>query len=204
MNKLFRICLSFLIASGLIISTNAYSQSLNEILDKKRETSEQIVNSEKSAEQLKWEQLWEGLTDKEKDFIRRGLLPRNYPVLKDVKLKGGSQGLELARQKDREKWPSCSSFSDNYGNINSMLFWAEYNEKNTNLLKFVGEIRRGDIILAGPGKEERLKKDPIGFLTQGPYHHTLVCVAEGPPPEFIDATGKGVVRTQWTYFWAGG
>ncbi len=118
--------------------------------------------------------------------------------------RGGAEGKELAKQTARKGKPGSPSFSDSYGDPAGMLSWAENNGGNTKLTDFIKQIRKGDIILAGPGKEERRDKDAICFLTRGPFHHSLICVSEGPPPEFIDATGKGVTRTQWTYFWGGG
>jgi hypothetical protein len=189
---------------GVFITTGS-AQTLDDLLAHDPGFSEANASMPASASgKAYWEALWKGLTPQEQDLIRRGLLPMHYPYLKAIMEKGGKEGISLAKEASRRNKAGNPCFSDSYGDPAGMKSWAENNQGNEKLVQFLKTIKKGDIILAGPGKDERRAKDTICLLTRGPYHHSLICVSEGPPPEFIDATGNGVNRTQWTYFWGGG
>ncbi|NLI77974.1 MAG: hypothetical protein GX442_16240 [Candidatus Riflebacteria bacterium] len=208
MKHLWRtMALAVLLAVVAVLGTgpNGHGQTLEDMLDNQGDETRVIALPGAASQTVaaRWEELWKALTPREQEFIRRGLLPKTYAILKDLKARGGPTGAQQAKDRARRGKPGQPSFADSYGDPDVMLAWAENNQGNARLCGFVKSIKKGDIILAGPGATERRDKDTICFLTRGPYHHSLLCVSEGPPPEFIDAVGKGVVRTQWTYFWGG-
>lgn len=134
------------------------------------------------------------LTAEEAEFMRLGLLPRYYPVLKiclDGKepFKGKDGGLSAAKNLCKSFYPAGKGhFSRDFGNPVRMLDWAKKNYKNEKLCKLVTAAVRGDVVLSGPSKKQEIDKNFICLMTKGPFYHATL-VVDSCPPIVIEAVG---------------
>ncbi|HEY9765655.1 MAG TPA: YiiX/YebB-like N1pC/P60 family cysteine hydrolase, partial [Chroococcales cyanobacterium] len=122
----------------------------------------------------------EGLNEEELSFLKAGLLPNNYSDLKAcLQKEGRDAAIELARKGKQ------GPFSANYGDPVLMLETAKRAEKNPELMRLFKDIRKGDILVSTWNHNDNI----ISNLTKGPFVHSILCSADGPPPEFIEAIG---------------
>lgn len=134
------------------------------------------------------------LTPEEAEFIRLGLLPHYYPVLKQCldgkePFEGKKGGLNAAKALCKSFYPNGNGhYSRDFGNPIRMLDWAKKNHKNEKLCQLVTASRRGDVILSGPSKKQEIDKNFICLMTKGPFYHAVM-VLDSSPPIVIEAVG---------------
>lgn len=139
-----------------------------------------------------------GLTAEEIGLVKQRLLPANFSAIKQV---WQTQGKEAAIQFVRGG--KQGPFNPAYGDPQVMLDAARRTARNPELLKLAQSLKKGDIIVITWNNPN----DFIGSFTKGPFSHALVCVDDGPPPDFIEAVGMSgpsnspgsnvVRRTSW-------
>lgn len=128
------------------------------------------------------------LTDEEKELMALKLLPSYYPHLKEA-MQGKSGSLEKAKARARGLFNYKNAlFSRHFGEPPAMLEWARRYRDDQAMVKLIAAMKRGDILLSGPGSEEAQKKDMICVLTNGRFHHAVVII-DTPPCVFIEAMG---------------
>ena len=121
-----------------------------------------------------------GLTPEEAGFVQDGLLPRNFAALRNAQRQGGTEAAKkIARA------GLAGPFSPRFGDPNVMLDGAKRFRANPDLERLVRSIQPGDILVTTYNKDN----DVISQATKGPFVHSLICSAAGPPPEFIEALG---------------
>lgn len=121
-----------------------------------------------------------GLSDEEIGHLKEGLLPRNYADLKACMIdKGRDAAKELARKGIQ------GPFSTDYGDPVAMLECARRLHDNPELMRLAKSIKKGDILVETWNNDDNL----IASLTKGPFIHTVICVSDSMPPEFIEAMG---------------
>lgn len=143
-------------------------------------TNQQEVAVESSLEDF--------LTQEEKDFMAKGLLPPYYPSLRAAAK--GPGGIKAAQALGRARYPKGkeTDFTTNFGNPDSMLNWARDYKDDEKILPFLKSMRAGDVLIMGPRAPETVKTQFVCIMTKGPWNHALICV-DGPPGVFIEAIG---------------
>lgn len=119
------------------------------------------------------------LTAEEQQLRAAGLLPASYAELKAVL---EAEGREAAREHARKGVQG--PFSPGWGDPVVMLQGARRIQSHPELLRMFQDLKQGDLLI-----ESWNSKNLISDLTEGPFIHTAICTADGPPPEFIEAMG---------------
>lgn len=134
------------------------------------------------------------LSSEENEFIRLGLLPVYYPVLKQCldgkePFTGKEGGLTAAKNLCKSFFPQGNgNYSRDFGNPIRMLEWAKRYHKNEKLCRIATSARRGDVLLTGPIKQKDIDQNFICLMTKGPYYHASL-VVDAVPPIIIEAVG---------------
>lgn len=118
------------------------------------------------------------LTAEEQRYVDQGLLPQNYGLLK--------ANPEWAIASAKEAAGTTGPFGWGFGDPAAMLRGAQSIDA-AGMTAFVQTIQPGDIV-------EVDYKNPNGMVERAQdgatFGHTLICVAKGPPAQFVEAEQK--------------
>ncbi|MEB3223408.1 MAG: YiiX/YebB-like N1pC/P60 family cysteine hydrolase [Candidatus Sericytochromatia bacterium] len=120
------------------------------------------------------------LTAEEARLVGEGFLPANFARLREAQRKGG-----LAAAKALYRAGKKGPFATSYGDPEAMLAGARRMAENPEVARMVRAVRKGDILAI----TYNAPNDLISKATRGPFTHTVLCVSDKAPPEFIEALG---------------
>lgn len=112
----------------------------------------------------------------EQSLLAAGWLPPEY-----AKARGRSREAAEALAMRPGSPPRSMSYTDPA----IMLRGARTLAGTPELQELARTVRRGDIVLTA----EFLPGDPVTGMTGGPFNHAMICIKDGPQPEFIEAIG---------------
>ncbi|HEY9898877.1 MAG TPA: YiiX/YebB-like N1pC/P60 family cysteine hydrolase [Pantanalinema sp.] len=121
----------------------------------------------------------DGLGAEEIRLLGAGLLPHNYAELKACLEKDGREAATALGRKGKE-----GPFSPRYGDPVAMLEAARRIASDPELSRMVEDVRKGDILVQTWNSENMVSE-----MTKGPFVHTVICVSDEAPPEFVEAMG---------------
>lgn len=121
-----------------------------------------------------------GLTAEEAGLVQQGFLPPEFAELRKIQREQGKDAAIAAYRKGKK-----GPFEKRYGDPDVMMDGARRFAKDPELGRMVKTVKTGDILVITWNKTD----DVIANATKGPFIHALVCVSDGPPPEFVEALG---------------